>query len=234
MVSGQQGRAAVVGLVAFPAVMLSIAGCTGSSGQPSSAGSPRVTARSGPSGTPAAGVCTRPEIKAAISHFFDAWNHHDAAALGWLFTADGVLDMATKHQDTLTGHEWASAGGRRMIAAFAERQWRLGEKLSYRGVRIDLNGGAAGDGGFAGHVVASFADGTVQPMDEAKFAYSCAIHSFTHVEITSAKAAERLAGHLDRVWPDVDPADRLLAEDREVAMLEDDPAGVETQERHAG
>ena len=188
MVTRQQGLAAIVGLVAFPALMLCVVGCTGSSGQSSSAGSPRAAARSAASSTPAASVCTRAEVKAAISHFFGAWNHHDAAALGRLFTVDGVLDMAIKHQDTLTGHGWASAGGRGMIAAFAERQWRLGEKLSYRGMTIGLNG-AAGDGGYASNVLARFADGMVQPMEEAKFVYGCASHALAHVVIVSAKAA---------------------------------------------
>ena len=69
--------------------------------------------------------------------------------------------MATKGQDTLASGAWDSAGGgpgaRGMIAAFAERQWRLGEKLSYSGIEaIDLGGGDAA-------VVARFADGTVQP-----------------------------------------------------------------------
>jgi hypothetical protein len=189
MVTRQRGLAAIAGLVAFPALMLSVIGCTGSPGQPSPAGSPRAPAPSAVSSTPAAIVCTRAEVKAAISHFFGAWNHRDAAALGRLFTVDGVLDMATKHQDTVTGHDWASAGGRGMIAAFAERQWRLGEKLSYRGLTIDLNGGVAGDGGYANNVLASFTDGTVQPMDEAKFIYGCASHTFAHVVIVSAKPA---------------------------------------------
>jgi len=179
MVTRLRGRAAVGGLVIVPALILSLAGCTGSSGQPSPAGSPVATERSAAVGTSAASVCTGPEAKTAISRFFDAWNHRNAAALGRLFTADGVLDMATKHQDTLHGHDWASVGGlgaRRMIAAFAERQWRLGEKLSYR------------DGG-GRDVVARFADGTVQPMEETKFIYDCARQGFAHVVIISAKAA---------------------------------------------
>jgi hypothetical protein len=123
-----------------------------------------------------------------ISGFFQAWNRRDTAALGRLFTVDGVLDMATKDQDTLTGQGWASASGRGMIAAFAQRQWRLGEKLSYRGLMIGFNG-AAGNGGYASNVLASFADGKMQPMTEAKFAYRCTGHAFAHVVIVSAKAA---------------------------------------------
>ncbi len=187
MVTRQRGLAAMAGLVAFPALLLSVIGCTGSPGQPS-AGSPGAAAPSAASSAPAASVCTRAAVKAAISGFFDAWNHHDAAALGRLFTANGILDMAAKHQDTLHRHAWASASGRAMIAAFAGRQWRRGEKLSHRGLTAGLNGGAAG-GGYASNVRASFADGTVQPMAEAKFAYGCASHAFTHVVIISAKAA---------------------------------------------
>jgi hypothetical protein len=75
-----------------------------------------------------------------------------------------------------------------MIAAFAQRQSRLGEKLSHRGISVALNGGEAADGGYA-TIVARFADGTVQPMEESKFVYDCARHAFAHVVISSAKAA---------------------------------------------
>jgi hypothetical protein len=97
--------------------------------------------------------------------------------------------MATKDQDTLASGAWDSAGGgpgaRGMIAAFAGRQWRLGELLSYSGIEaIDLGGGDAA-------VVARFADGTVQPMEEAKFAYDCQSQAFFHVVIISAGAARQ-------------------------------------------
>lgn len=187
------GRAAA-GLVVPLALILFLAGCTGSSGRPPAAGSPPATGAGVGSPTPAASVCTRAQITAAIGDFFAAWNHRDAAALGRLFTADGVLDMATKHQDTLHESEYTSTGGlgaRRLIGAFAERQWRLGEKLSYRHITAAARATASwpeGDGGFA-TVVARFADGTVQPMAETKFVYDCASHAFAHVVMTSAKAA---------------------------------------------
>lgn len=183
MLTRRRGQAAATRLVVFPALILFLVGCTGSSGHPSRAGSPAAAEHRAASPTPAARVCTGAEIKAAIRSFFEAWDHRDAAALARLFTADGVLDMATKRQDTLHGHVWASAGGRGMIAAFAGRQWLLGEKLSYRGLTTGLNGS------YASNVRASFADGTVQPMTEAKFAYGCASHAFAHVVIVSAKAA---------------------------------------------
>ena len=72
-----------------------------------------------------------------------------------------------------------------MIAAFAERQWRLGEVLAYRGIEaINLDGGDA-------VVVARFADGAVQPMEEAKFHYDCPSRAFFHVVIISAGAARQ-------------------------------------------
>ena len=85
MVSRRRGRAAA-GLVVLPALILSLAGCTGSSGRPSSAGSPAATERSVAAGVPEHRVCTRAEIHAAISGFFYAWNHRDPAALARLFT----------------------------------------------------------------------------------------------------------------------------------------------------
>ena len=190
MVSRRRGRAAA-GLVVLPALILSLAGCTGSSGRPSSAGSPAATERSVAAGVPEHRVCTRAEIHAAMSRFFDAWNHRDAAALARLFTTYGVLDMATKTQGA---GEWTTTGGPgagRLIAAFAERQWRLGETLSYGGIWVSASATAAGsegDGGGAA-IVAKFADGTVQPITIDKFVYDCPAHAFSHVVMTAATAA---------------------------------------------
>lgn len=182
MLTGQR-PALCVGLVAF--ALIGVVGCTGGTGRPRPMGTSTPTSQSAVS---APSPCTRVEIKAGIGRFFDAWNMHDPAAVARLCTIDGVLDMATKHQDTLTGQGWVSAEGRRMIAAFAERQWRRGETLSYRSVTIVFSRGAL-EGGLVNGVVARFADGAVQPMDEAKLAYDCTDHAFHHVVITSAKAA---------------------------------------------
>lgn len=135
MLTRRHGRAAVIRLVVCPSLILLLVGCTGSSGQPSSAGTSAATEPAA-SATPAAGMCTRAEIKAAISRFFVVWNHRDAVALGWLFTADAVLEMATKHQDTLRRSEWTSVGGlgaRPMIAAFCAAPMAAGgETVSSR------------------------------------------------------------------------------------------------------
>ena len=189
MVSRRRGRAAA-GLVVLPALILSLAGCTGSSGRPSSAGSPAATERSVAAGVPEHRVCTRAEIHAAMTHFFDAWNHRGAAALERLFTTYGVLDMATKIQDA---GEWTTTGGPgagRLIAAFAERQWRRGETLSYRRIWAATSATAAGADGGGATIVAKFADGTVQPITYDKFIYDCPAHAFSHAVMTAAKAAE--------------------------------------------
>jgi hypothetical protein len=47
---------------------------------------------------------------AAIRSFLAAWNHRDPAALGRLFTVNGKLDMATKHQGTARDRVWARVG----------------------------------------------------------------------------------------------------------------------------
>ena len=104
-------RAALAGLVIFPALVLPLAGCTGSSGSPHAAGTPAAMQRGPAPVTPAAMVCTAAQIKVAIGDFFGDWNHRDAAALGRLFTASGDLDMATKDQDTVASGAWGSAQG---------------------------------------------------------------------------------------------------------------------------
>jgi len=192
MVTGRCRRAAFGGVAAVAA--LSVAGCAGGSGRHSPAGSPAAGAESVAPGRPAASICSRAVIRAAIGGFFGAWNHRDLAALRRLFAPAGELDLTTKYQHAADGTDsWSSAGGGAgasgQIAAFGERQWRLGERLSYRGIRVVLNGGGHGHGGYAGHVVARFADGTVQPMGYAKFIYGCASRAFLHVVIISTKAA---------------------------------------------
>ena len=194
MVSGRCGRrAALARLVVLAAVIVAVAGCTGSSARSSPTAAPAAGGGVAP-GAPAAGPCGPREVRAAIADFFVAWNRRDAPALGRLFAASGEFDLTTKGEHAVDGRDsWYSAGGgagsRGQIAAFAQRQWRLGEKLSYRGIQTVLNGGTSGDGGYVGRVVARFGDGTVQPMGYAKFIYGCTSRAFLHVVIVSAKAA---------------------------------------------
>src|SRR5262249_50050508 len=165
------------------------AGCT-------SAGS-RVHAPAATSASPIVGGATRPctaqQIRSAVQRFFSAWNGHDTLVLSRLFRGQGELDMATKHQDTLHDHAWSTAAGPAKVDAFAERQWLLGERLSHRGMTIYTGPYSAGHLGGAevNEVGAKFADGTVQPIEEAKFNYDCGSGAFTHVVIISAGSAHR-------------------------------------------
>ena len=130
-------------------------------------------------------------IRRAVVRFFTAWDRHDKADLGRLFGAQGELDMATKYQDTLHDSEWTAVSGRIAIEAFAARQWRFGETFSYGSMTIY----PPQDGGVGGaemdQVGVRFADGSVQPIEEAKFNYDCSQKAFIHVVIISAAKARK-------------------------------------------
>jgi len=171
------------------------AGCTSEHGQwhqhtPTSA-APQVTA---PAATlPAAAPCVKQQIRLAVEKFFAAWNRHERAAFGRLFPGQGELDMATAHQDTLHHRVWSSAVGPAQVAAFAARQWLLGEVLSHDGMTVFTSASAPVymGGAEVNDVSARFAGGAVQPIEEAKFNYNCAAHAFTHVVIISAGVARK-------------------------------------------
>ena len=180
------------GLPAVLALVLCAAGCTSGPGKSSASGTGHT---SGIGGSPqtSSTACTRTQIAATIGRFFTAWNGRDAGALGRLFGGtDSLLDMATEHQDTLKDQAWTSSTGRDEIVAFAQRQWRLGERLSLHRVSAVMNGGVAGNGGYA-DVTATFPGGLTQPMEEAKFIYDCSTRTFAHVVIISAVAARQAA-----------------------------------------
>jgi len=176
------------------AAVLAVAWVAASTGCTSPGGPPPVPAATsaGPViQAPAVRPCEKRQIRAAVLRFFAAWNRHDQRSFGQLFQGQGELDMATKHQDTLHHHAWSSAVGPSQVAAFAARQWRLGEVLSHHGMTIYT--GPAGPGYLGGAELngasARFADGTRQPIEEAKFNYNCATGAFTHVVIISAGIA---------------------------------------------
>lgn len=171
-------------------------GCTSEHGQghrhTATSAAPQVTA---PAATvPAAAPCVRQQIRLAVGKFFAAWDRHERAAFGRLFPGQGELDMATAHQDTLHHRVWSSAVGPAEVAAFAARQWLLGEVLSHDGMTVYT--GPYGPGYLGGaevnDVSARFAGGAVQPIEEAKFNYNCAARAFTHVVIISAGVARKM------------------------------------------
>jgi hypothetical protein len=172
------------------------AGCTSEHGQgrqhTTVSAAPQVTA---PAATvPAAARCTKRQISSAVQKFFAAWNHRQQAAFGRMFPGQGELDMATEHQDTLHRGAWSSAVGPAQIAAFAARQWLLGEVLSHDGMTVYTSANAPVylGGAEVNEVSARFAGGAVQPIEEAKFNYNCAAQAFTHVVITSAGVARKM------------------------------------------
>jgi hypothetical protein len=171
--------------------VLAIAGCTSTTGR--AAGHPPATSTT-PKAAPvlAARSCTEPQIESAIGQFFTAWDHREGRSFGQLFETQGILDMATKNQDTLRDSAWTDSAGRGPIAAFAESQWRLGEVLTYHGMTTYTGSTPAWLGGAeVDDVAARFADGSSQPIEEAKFNYNCSEGEFTHVVIISAGVAAK-------------------------------------------
>ena len=192
MASGRAfGKLAAAGLAV--AWIAASTGCTPASGPPPG---PTATSARPVIQAPAVQPCQERQIRSAIQRFFAAWNHHDRRSFGQLFRGHGELDMATRHQDTLHHHAWSSAVGPSQVAAFAARQWHAGEVLSHNGMTIYT--GPAGPGYLGGaevnDVSARFADGTRQPIEEAKYNYNCATGAFTHVVIISAGIAANTAG----------------------------------------
>ena len=183
-----------MGLLIAPVAL--IAGCTSPAARSASpaapSASPAPSAKATGQGTPvlAARPCRKPQLRRAVRRFFTTWDHRDHAAFGRLFGPDGVLDMATKRQDTRHTQAWTDSAGRAAIVAFAIRQWHLGEVLAYKSMTIYINGYGLG-GAEANQVTARFADGSTQPIEEAKFNYACAARAFTHVVIISAGAASK-------------------------------------------
>jgi len=178
-------------VVLLAATAVLVAGC--GAGRPAAV--PRLHGGSAPPRTRHAAAstssapCDDAQVRSAVSRFFTDWNGRDPRALGRLFSpSEGELDLATKDQDTLHDSEWSEAMGRRGIAAFAAAQWRLGENFIYHGMDIYSPTGGLG-GAEVDRVRAIFGDGDLQPVEEAKFNYSCG-QGLTHVVIISAARAK--------------------------------------------
>ena len=174
--------------LAIAAMIVAVAGCTAPSGRAAQAPAPAVTATT-VTPQPQALTCRPAKIKSAVRYFFAAWNHRDRAAFGRLFDPDGAFALAGQHQDTLSHGSnggYTEVGGRGAITALAQRQWALGERLSYHGMTIYVG---YGGGAEVNHVSASFPGPLTQPIEEAKFIYDCATGAFAHVVIISAGVA---------------------------------------------
>ncbi|HEY6312251.1 MAG TPA: hypothetical protein VIY52_15800 [Streptosporangiaceae bacterium] len=172
------------GLVAMVSAVAVLAGCTSAAPRTAAGPAPVPTTPSASSAAPP--TCRTGQIQSAVARFFAAWDHRDKPGLGSLFDSEGALDMATKYQDTLHDGAWDDAAGPAAIEAFAAAQWRLGEMLSYHGMTVYPPEYGASGGAEVDLVSARFADGDVQPIEEAKFNYDCAQSALTHVVIISA------------------------------------------------
>jgi hypothetical protein len=145
--------------------------------------------------TPAApSACTQTRVNAAIAGFFTAWNREDATGLRRMFESSGDLDMTGKTQGG--PNVWTPHPGPAAIAAYVASQWQLGERFSYGSISSSVGSIANGSQGFAPGgvgtatgVVATFADGTAQPIAFSKFVYDCASQGFFHVVIVATKPA---------------------------------------------
>lgn len=175
----------VASAAALLVVTLSCGSCTSA---PSGQTSPSPSA----SQPVAAATCSSPQIRHKVGDFFRAWNARNRAGLADLFTTSGELDFSTKMQDALTENVngYTVSASRPKIAAFVARQWRLGERISYRRVAAFSGSNVADAGVEVRHVVAHFADGTSQPFSEAKFHYDCSRQLVPHAVFVSASAAK--------------------------------------------
>jgi hypothetical protein len=177
------------GLLAMVSAGAVLAGCTSAAPRTAAVPAPAPTAPSASSAVPP--TCRAGQIQSAVARFFAAWDHRDGPGLGSLFDSEGVLDMATKYQDTLHDQAWDDAAGPTAIEAFAAAQWRLGETLSYDGMTVYPPEYGDPGGAEVDLVSARFADGDIQPIEEAKFNYDCAQSALTHVVIISAGVAKK-------------------------------------------
>ena len=117
----------------------------------------------------------------------NAWNGHDRVLLRDQLSMNALLDMSTNRQKAAPpvvrgGH--SSAQGRGSIVRFIARQWKLGERLHYESLK-PFEGGT-----YAIGLTARFADGSSQPMAEAKFGFDCSSRTFNHIVISSRRVAE--------------------------------------------
>jgi hypothetical protein len=121
-----------------------------------------------------------------IQQFVADWNQHRAAPLVQLFTADAELDMSAPNQGTQyqsTEQEWTALVGHDQIERFAEQEWVVGEHLAFSGVK------SFSGGGYAIGMKATFTDGRLQALDDAKFTYDPCQALLTHVVLVATSPA---------------------------------------------
>lgn len=140
-------------------------------------------AASSPTNTTPAPTCGAPlPIEQLIEQFVTRWNEHQATELVQLFTVDGELDMSSPTQGMQYGqeqNEWTAYAGQAQIEQFAKSEWTLGEHLEYSSV--DKFKG----GGYAVGMRATFSDGRVQELNDAKFVLGDCETTLMHVVLVA-------------------------------------------------
>ena len=165
------------------AVLLLVSGCSTSGNNASlatSSASSQVVSK--------ACVAEPSSIDQLIQQFVAGWNQHQAARLVQLFTDDAELDMSMASQGTQyeqSEQQWTVSVGHKQIEAFAAQQWGVGERLAFSTVE-KFSGG-----GYAIGMKATFSDGRVQDMSDAKFADDPCYGLLSHAVIVAVSPAIR-------------------------------------------
>src|SRR5260370_9752996 len=140
-------------------------------------------AASSPTNTTPAPTCGAPlPIEQLIEQFATRWNEHQAAELDQLFTSGGELDMSSPSQGMQYGqeqNEWHAYTGQAQIEQFAKSEWTLGEHLAYSTVD-EFKGGS-----YAVGMRATFSDGSVQELNDAKFVLGDCPATLLHVVLVA-------------------------------------------------
>ena len=160
-----------------------LSACTGASS------SPEATIASGPPTTPSeqALSCGKASSTRVVLAFVHAWNAGDMTALHNTVTNGATLNISTKTQGASEPDSgvYTVAAGWEQIRPFARSQHRAGQRFSFDRLRA-----VGGQGVYADGLRAAYADGSMQSMDDTKFAYACdaaALHRVVLVAKTPAR-----------------------------------------------
>ncbi len=161
--------------------LLIASACSDASKNPSSASSAK-------NDHPTATACAELPlpIDQLIEQFVTRWNEHQATQLAQLFTNDAELDMSSPSQGTQYGQEekkWTVSVGQTQIQHFAELEWAMGERLAFSAVDKFAGGGNAVG------MKATFSDGKVQNLQDAKFVFNDCQVTLLHVVVVATSPA---------------------------------------------
>jgi hypothetical protein len=137
--------------------------------------------------TPQADRCDRRSIETEVARFVRSWNQANRASIHQLLAPDAILDMSGKREGAgSTAGRFTDLTGWDEIGAFARTQWRLGQQLSFSTLQVVDSSGA-----YANAMRSTYRDGSSQSYSDAKFVYSCASSTFTHVVLVASAGARQ-------------------------------------------